>query len=189
MQRVTSLRIVLGMLGLVLVAVAAGYVAAKRFAPVRPVYTMDTVRAGLQRRPQVWIGRSVLVRGTVAGGFELGHTGLQRQRPIYEPLVSAARTEHPHQAGTFGYGRHSAPSVGGTRSMGIATPRTVSFGPIVGALRRLPLVAGLFPTPPRWDTLLGASSVFRLMLLPLHGTRCRGRPDTCADAVREDARP
>jgi hypothetical protein len=62
------------------------------------------------------------------GGFELGHTGLQRRLPACEPLVSAARTKHPHQAGTFGHGWSPHPPVDGTRSMGIATSRTVSFG-------------------------------------------------------------
>ncbi len=189
MQRVTVFRIVLGMLDLVLVAVAAGYVAAERFAPVGPVYTVAAVRAGLQRRPQVWVGRTVLVRGIIAGALSWGTPGYsasaQPMNPLYPPpglnirirLVPLATGGIPPRLWTgpdLWVSPHLAP---------------YPSGPIVGALRRLPLVAGLFPAPPQWDTLLGASSVFRLTLLPLHGTRCRGRPRTCDDGVLEDVRP
>ncbi len=89
MQRMTVFRIVLGMLGLVLVAVVAGYVAVARFAPTGPVYTVAAVRAELRQRPLIWIGRTVLVRGTVAGALSWGapgySAGAQPMNPLYPP--------------------------------------------------------------------------------------------------------
>lgn len=57
-------------------------------------------------------------------------------------------------------------------------PRSVS--PFMSALRRIPLVKRLFPTPQPLDEAVTTPSVFRLTLLPRHGTSC---PGVCTDAT------
>ena len=45
-------------------------------AAAGPVYTVAQVQAGLARHPQAWVGRTVLVRGTLLGWLAVsGPTG------------------------------------------------------------------------------------------------------------------
>ena len=168
--------------------VAAGYVAAERFAPTGPVYAVATVRAGLRQHPRIWIGRTVLVRGTVAGALSWGTPGYsasaQPMNPLYPPPGLNIRIRLVPSGTGVPARMWIGPDVW-------VSPHLAPYpsGPIVGALRRIPLVAGLFPALPQWDSLLGTSSVFRLTLLPLHGTRCQGRPSTCDDAVLDAVHP
>src|SRR5579883_1253687 len=60
-------RIVLGLAG---VALAMGLVlAVTHFTVPAPVYTVAQVQAGLARDPGAWVGRTMLVRGEVDGGW------------------------------------------------------------------------------------------------------------------------
>jgi hypothetical protein len=59
-------RLVIGLLGLVLAAIVLGALLG-RLLPSQQAYTVAEVQAGLQHQPQAWSGRTVRVRGWLAG--------------------------------------------------------------------------------------------------------------------------
>ncbi len=173
--RTAKVGIVLGVLGLVLVIGLSAATAPQ--SPTGPVYTVAAVKAGLRLHPREWVGRTVLVKGRVAGSMSWGQSG--RSVPIdwlYPPPGLNVRIRLV-PVDLHGYPARIWPGPALWVAPHLA-PRSAS--PFLSALRRIPLVKRLFPTPQPLDEAVTTPSVFRLTLLPRHGTSC---PGVCTDAM------
>lgn len=160
---------------LALVAGITGTVAASQHrAPSERVYALSTVYAGLQRRPQVWVGRTVLVQGKVA---LVG-------RVYSSPNVGAFRVSLVLAPSTVSFpGRGTGPRYTGPQLQ--VSPHFASnpLEDFVVWLRGVPLVAPLVSE--RWGQV-GRQEVFRLTLQPRHTCPpglCADRPDALLDDV------
>ena len=159
-------RLFLVLLALVIAAGGAGLIGVARSrAPLDRVYTVAQVRAALARNPRAWVGRTVLVRGTMVvmafaclysgDGFKCGALQwkeLDPEAPGPQPLILA-----------------SAPA-----------------SPLLALVHRLPLVGPLVPWP---QPLREGPGVYRLQLrAPSHCPFPSANP-SCASALLLDTRP
>ena len=198
-------RIVLGAAG---VAVAVGLVLAiPRFTVSPPVYTVAQVQAGLARDPSAWVGRTVLVRGEVDGGWfgfrllaaRLGGmaggavTGVVRH--IAAPPIRVGRvvtaTISPAIVPNPLRQRQQLVSLAAlSLSDTEATVPTKRLPLTLGApnsilawLRRLPLVGPALPRPQLLDW--GKSAVYRVLIQVAPSQSCGAR--VCYQAEALDA--
>jgi len=172
---ISKIGLVLGVLGVVLVIGLSAALAPP--SPTGPVYTVAVVKAGLRLHPGAWIGRTVLVQGRVAGSMSWGQSGRSGPlNPFYPPPGLNIRIRLV-PIDLQGYPAQMWPGPALWVAPHLAPP---SSNPPLNALRRISLVNRLFPAPQPLDTTDTTPRVFRLTLLPRHGTRC---PGVCADAT------
>lgn len=168
----------LGALALALVTVLLAAVGRQPLP--EPVYTVATVKAGLQRQRQDWAGRTVLVQGRVAGALEQGAApGSARIDPLSPPQGLTVRIR------LVPLYVHGLPARAWRGPDLWVAPHLAagSRGSWASLLHRVPLVGPLVPVPPPWDALVDTPGVFRLTLLPSRGTACH---HACADALLDD---
>jgi len=174
---ISKIGLVLGALGVVLVIGLSAALAPP--SPTGPVYTVAVVKAGLRLHPGAWIGRTVLVQGRVAGSMSWwsGPSGRSGPlNPFYPPPGLSIRIRLV-PLNLNGVPARIWPGPDLWVAPHLTSP---SSSPFMSALRRVPLVNRLFPAPQPLDTTDTTPRVFRLTLLPRHGTRC---PGVCADAT------
>jgi len=163
-------------LGLALLASLVAAVAGRPSSPAGTVYAVEQVTTGLRQHPRAWIGRTVLVQGRVAGAMSWGQSGHPLTDVLYPPPGLNIRIRLV-PIDLQGYPARIWPGPALWVAPHLAPP---SLNPPLNALRRIPLVKRLFPAPQPLDTTDTTPRVFRLTLLPRHGTRC---PGVCADAT------
>ena len=140
---------------------------AMRPAERGPVYPVAEVRRHLARDPRAWVGRALLVRGEVV------------------PCLAMPSAENGPCAALAPSGRQS-PSPTPWRAA--IDPLPVVHGgldPVLGRLRRLPLLGTLLPAPQvlRW----GAVATYRVRLRAIPQSICG--TGVCYEAVLLDAAP
>jgi hypothetical protein len=158
-------RLVLVLLALMIAAGGAGLIqVARSHTALGRVYTVAQVRAGLARNPQAWVGRTVLVRGTmVVVAFSCPDVGRFRCTPIQWDEID--------------------PDVPGPHPL-ILSPAPTN--PLLALVHRLPLVGPLMPWP--WPLREGPG-VYRVQLrAPSHCPFPSANP-SCTSALLLDARP
>jgi hypothetical protein len=158
-------RLCVVLLALVIAAGSAGLsrVARSRATPDR-VYTVAQVRAGLALNPRAWIGRTVLVRGTVvAMAFACPDAPGFRCTPIQWDELD--------------------PDVPGPQPL-ILVPAPAD--PVLAVLHRLPLLGPFLPLPP---PLRAGPGVYRLHLRAPSTCLFPSSNPSCADALVLNAQP
>ena len=158
-------RLSLVLLALILAASGAGLIqVARSHTTLDRVYTVAQVRAGLARNPRAWVGRTVLVHGTlVVMAFACPDVGGFKCTPIqWEELDPDAPGPQPL----------------------ILAPASAS--PLLTFLQRLPLVGSSMP----WaQSLREGPGVYRVQLrAPAHCPFPSANP-SCASALLLEARP
>jgi hypothetical protein len=116
---------------LLALALGAGAVAVQSQTVSGPVYTVAQLQAGFVRHPRTWIGRSVLVRGTVS---RFAVTTLCSSRGCQPQTQQWLVMETP---GVFRSGGHIWISQGPPRGLVLVPGPT---GRLIEALAHLPLV-------------------------------------------------
>ena len=163
-------RLVLVLLALMIAAfIAAGGAdliqVARSHTALDRVYTVAQVRAGLARNPRAWVGRTVLVRGTMVVmvfACPYGGDGFKCGALRWEELDPDAPGPQPL----------------------ILAPAPAS--PLLALVHRLPLVGSLMPWP---RPLREGPGVYRVQLrAPSHCPFPSANP-SCASALLLDARP
>lgn len=161
-------RFALAFVALILVG-GAGAAIARSAGSFSTVYTVADLRADLTRHPRAWLGRTVLVRGAVIGGWmpalwlRPAHSGPQ---PSIPPLQSGAALVDPA-------GHVSLPlASGGEDSL-------LSF------LRRLPWVGRFAPRPQSFNWQ--APAVYRVTIEAAPSGSCGHT--TCYEARLLDSMP
>ena len=140
-----------------------------------PVYSVTELRARLTHDPSAWVGRVVLVRGTVTG------CGFARPCPLL--MVVHCGTAGPcRPIGLPGMMLVDQPTASWLRGLPV---QLGAQNPQLAFLRRLPLVGRVVPPPQvvRW----GIPAVYRVQLQPAQRSVCVSSP--CYEAVLEDAAP
>lgn len=122
-----------------------------------PLYSPAQVQAGLALRPARWIGRTVLVRGSITQvGWSEQHVAYQIDGdPNSGPIASINRVPPP---GTIVEVALTAEGASLPLRFVAARP-----DPWRAMLHRLPLIGALFPAP-RWTSTTGQRT-FRVRLL------------------------
>jgi hypothetical protein len=186
---------------LLTLAVAAGAVpvfVVHNPAAAGPVYTVAQVQAGLARHPQAWVGRTVLVRGTVLGWLAVsGPTGASAL-PCFGPcslsLAHQSGLSASHLVLVQGTVGTSYPDLIGT--VGSYRSRTLllhvsssSANPLLTVVHGLPVIGPLLSAIGQGHA--GASQVYRVRLLPTSPTvaRCRLALRACDDALLLNTQP
>ena len=158
-------RLSLVVLALIIAAGGAGLIqVARSHTALDRVYTVAQVRAGLARNPRAWVGRTVLVHGTlVVMAFACPDVGGFKCTPIqWEELDPDAPGPQPL----------------------ILAPAPAS--PLLALVHRIPLVGPLMPWP---QPLREGPGVYRVQLrAPSHCPFPSANP-SCASALLLDARP
>ena len=159
-------RLSLVLLALIFAAGGAGLIqVARSHTALDRVYTVAQVRAGLARNPRAWVGRTVLVRGTMVVidfACPYGGDGFKCTPIHWEELDPDAPGPQPL----------------------ILAPASAS--PLLTFLQRLPLVGSSMP----WaQSLREGPGVYRVQLrAPAHCPFPSANP-SCASALLLDARP
>ena len=142
--------------------------AVQKLEAMGPVYAPGQVKAGLLGAPQVWVGRIVLVRGTLVGLRSLGLVS----SPYY-----VLQPPLPHAPGL------RAPAYSGAL---LVQPQASSS--FMSLLRDLPLVSQLFPSPQQANNPVTA--VYRVQLLaPGQSCTWMDAQHVCYDAALTDFQP
>ncbi len=137
------------LLSLALVVVLARAVVTRPSPAREIVYTVAQVRAGLSRSPGRWVGRTVLVRGSVVG--------CRRREGCLAPLAGI-----PAEGLVDGIPIIEMPR---TTVLSLALPLQVEQDPLWAFLRRVPPLRQIVPAPPRLFTAQPATYRVRLVVL------------------------
>jgi len=132
------------------------------------VYTVYDVQIGLRRDPRAWVGRTVLVRGSVtAVGFDYGATGAEEMaapgttQPFLLPVGGLRHVVAVHlfmQTGTL---RADLPYY---RPLQLRTQQVQSSDPLPSILHDVPGLRNVIPTPQQVRG--GVPILLRVRLLP-----------------------
>jgi hypothetical protein len=167
------MRAILALLGL---AGAAGLmmVVMHQVGAASPVYTVTELRASLTHDPGAWVGRVVLVRGTVTGcGFGL---------PCPLMAVRCATRGPCPPIGLPGLMLVDQPTIS---RLGGLPVQLGTENPQLAFLRRLPLLGRV--VRPSQVVHWGIPAVYRVQLQPTQRSICGSSP--CYEAVLDDAAP
>ncbi len=175
------------LLSLILVTVSLVAAPIRQATPsVQRVYTLTEIYAGLQRHSNMWVGRTMLVRGKmgeIRATSKQGDIAIIPMNPTSIQNLQRLRLTLPVDIGP------------GWRIRILLIPTTVDVlnirtdtdppivGPMLWVLQHLSSRQAT-QRPGRFDLL----RTFRLTLLRTHGRLCPSPPDACADAQLEAAR-
>jgi len=158
-----------------------------------PIYTVTQVQSGLARHPQAWIGRTVLVRGTILGwaGTNGPGTAGASALPCFAPCFTPpAGWPAPHLVLLEGTVTGAYPDLltvvaqmrPHTLVLHVSSPVPASPSPLT-FLRSLPVVGSWIPVP--------RQLIYRVRLLPSSPTvaPCRLALQACDDAILMGTQP
>ncbi len=135
--------------------------------PAAPIYSLAQVQAGLYRNPQAWAGRTVRVRAQMEtlDGNETAQPLSSRPSP-YDNLLSMPPGSRMEIILGPPFSSHADPSASYPAVSLFVGPRVAD--PLRSALRRLPVIGRMVPTPDFESTSQNFASpkVFVLRLLP-----------------------
>jgi len=117
--------------GLVVVAILVT-LAVGRLLPSQPVYSVADVQIGLQQHPSQWVGRTILVRGSVAtsSGFTVCSVRFGRSRSVSSRSCRPIAT-----IGIVPPTSSASPATGPTNSSSVSTALAIIQARVGGAIR------------------------------------------------------
>ena len=125
-----------------------------------PVYTPGQVKAGLSQNPGAWVGRTVLVRGTLIDvGLEFPHA--PNLQPA--PLVLAPPIPPRHLLGLSPTFSATLIYVMSLKAGEVLVLQRVQPDSVISLLRNLPLAGRLFPPAKHVNTF--SPAVYRVQIL------------------------
>lgn len=157
-MRVSMKRITTLLCTLTLIAAGAALIAPRR-GVAQGVYTVTDVRLGLRRSPHAWIGRTILIHGTITGLRYTLAQGLPKGAPLLSapiPLANMLSTQTAIPAGFVADVTLDPSSALSPTHPSLPTGPTLSFvlsaqphlsTRVLNVLRALPLLGPTLPAP------------------------------------------